>query len=783
MKHTPAYENEIMKELPIGIPARYIAGGNPIFTAYGCALIERRTVKSYIYSAVNLSNGKSEMLCRRQQPLDKTMYAKLAARIRKSSVRGAGRYEAEAVPGERIAHTKLQEILSYVFVDILPRYGYAVRENQIKLAEHIFEAVQRRAISLAESEVGAGKSHAYLVAAILAKRGRVNDFWLRGHYLGQSYAESEHMPIMIATSSIALQSAIVKDYIPELSRILMENDIIRDKLTCIVRKGKEHYLCEKRLRDFFESADEKARELLQPLLESDASCDLADAEGLTPYIKRKVCVMGKCGAECRCIANCRYIRYLAEANNPRIDFQITNHNYFLADILHRAERKRPLLPHYQLVVIDEAHKFLQAARQMYGVELEDTEVPVIVQRISNFINGESVSDASVRLAAEKLGGQNKRLFRRIAENVTDIDDDETERFPTAIDNKAQSHLKNISCISGDIADAISSIPVSRRFEDKKAQTLWELVQTGKKAATLHKQDGFVCWVEQPERNMNEKSKLCAIPKDVDAKLHNDIWCAGIPIILTSGTLSTNGDFGRVRQSLGIARLYESRVMEISKSSPFDYRCNALLYLSEAVPFPDNNSKLYILAVADEIECLIHASHGHAAVLFTSYNVMGQVFSILHGRGLPFPLFQMGRRDTFALAKFKDSRNGALFAAGSLWEGIDVPGDTLSLLVIVKLPFAVPDPIGEYEKTQYGSMAEYKERVLVPDMLVKLKQGFGRLIRTETDTGVCAILDSRANRNGAYHHRVLFALPACQVTTRIEDIARFVQEKKTPAYFG
>jgi len=190
-----------------------------------------------------------------------------------------------------------------------------------------------------------------------------------------------------------------------------------------------------------------------------------------------------------------------------------------------------------------------------------------------------------------------------------------------------------------------------------------------------------------------------------------------------------------------------------------------------------------MSIAEEIERLVLASHGHAAVLFTSYSVMGQVHAILNRRDLPFPLLRLERGGVHAIERFKKSGNGILLASGALWEGVDVPGDTLSLLIIVKLPFAVPDPIGDYERSLCGSMEQYKARCIVPDMLVKLKQGFGRLIRTETDTGVVAILDSRANNRGAYRSRVLAALPECKVVSGIATVKKFYEEKKTPAYFG
>jgi ATP-dependent DNA helicase DinG len=217
------------------------------------------------------------------------------------------------------------------------------------------------------------------------------------------------------------------------------------------------------------------------------------------------------------------------------------------------------------------------------------------------------------------------------------------------------------------------------------------------------------------------------------------------------------------------------------ASPFNYRENVLLYTSEAVPYYKAGN--YAEKLTDEIERLIRKSNGHAAVLFTSYNSLGLVFSELQKRSLPFPMFKLERSTSNAIERFKQSGNGVLFASGALWEGIDIPGDSLSMLIIVKLPFQVPDPISEYEKSQYADFREYREDVLIPEMLIKLKQGFGRLIRTETDSGVVALLDCRANENGAYRNAVIAALPDCCVTSDISGIEPFLRTRKPAEYFN
>ena len=774
------YAREISYDLP-DIPARYLSGGTPLFTAYGCALVERQTEKSCVYTAVNLITSRSEILSRRTHQLKQSAHTGMAAKIQASSVAGSAALSIDKNPGEYIPRQKIEKILRLIFTDILPRYGYALRENQIVLAEHILKTIARRAISLAESEVGTGKTLAYLTAAALAKRGRLNDFWMHGHYPSQSYADSAHMPVVVATSSIALQQAIIQDYIPALSDILMENGVIRTPLTAVIRKGKEHYLCEKRFRSFRKDVDGPTKKLLDPLAVHGTSCDLADSEGLSPFMKRKICVSGRCSETCSHYRSCYYLRYMDQANDPHMDFQVTNQNYFLADILHRAGGKRPLLPHYQLVIIDEAHKFLTAARQMYGVELTSTTIPVLTEYIHSFAEGKTAGGTNLHKLAKKLEGQSKRLFGRLTENISAADDDEVERFPAVMDDDVTRHLKNIANISDDLICAIPASRIQTRHRERSLQSLWALKNLKACADALKGHSDLVCWLEIS--NTDEKAvTLHTIPKDLDRRLYQDIWSGGIPFILTSGTLSAGGDFTRAKQSLGISRMSPTLIAETSQPSPFDYINNTMLYISNAVPFPNQQDKQYILAVADEVERLILAGHGHAAVLFTSYNVMGQVFAILSERILPFPMFRMGRRDTTALEQFKQSGNGVLFASGSLWEGIDIPGDALSMLIIVKLPFSAPDPIGDYERTLYADMDEYKNQVLVPDMLVKLKQGFGRLIRTESDTGVCAILDSRARMGAPYHDRVLSALPFCRVTSDLEVIRQFVFDKKGPAYF-
>lgn len=772
-------KREISRNIPNNLPLRLLNGGTPILTAYGCVLVERDTGKSYVYTAVNLTNGKSEILNRRTNPVTTSGVETMVEKLRLLSVAGAGRLQSDRPFGQNVAYTKCHDMLMTVFNEILPTYGYAIRSEQISLAEHILTSIHRRFISLAEAEVGTGKTLAYLVPAVLAKRGRLNGFWNMSFYTGSPYVEMAQMPVVVATSSIALQKAIVTDYIPELSKILLAHGIIKTPLTAVIRKGREHYVCERNLRSHvpFEH-NREMKEILNKLLKPRAPIDIAEIDGLNAHVKRRISVPDRCYDNCPHRDGCAYLRFRTQAQSSAIDIQVCNHNYLLADTLRRVDEQRPLIPNYQCIIIDEAHKFLSAARNMYGTELSSLTLPDIKDGVFSINLKHEDAEKYSRKLAKKLSVESDRLFYDIASPEQDEEAEEDSRRKTVeLGVDSVRHLRNLRDITDTLMELLSSEPVSGNGNGRKSQVLWELKQVRDQAAAFARHTELICWLEGDD----EEKLLCAIPKDLDKRLFSDIWSKGIPTIFTSGTLSANGDFSHIKRSLGLERI-GLRLTETSKPSPFNYRENALLYISENVPFPDQRNKLYISAIAEETVKLILASHGHAAVLFTSYKLMDMVWEQVKGRGLPFPMFRLDKGGVREIERFKHSGNGILFASGALWEGIDIPGDALSLLIIVKLPFAVPDPIGEYEQTLYKDMSEYKTRVIVPEMLIKLKQGFGRLIRTEKDTGVVAIFDSRAGKNGAYRQRVLDALPDCRVTNCFDDVFGFIHSIKEPKYF-
>lgn len=215
-------------------------------------------------------------------------------------------------------------------------------------------------------------------------------------------------------------------------------------------------------------------------------------------------------------------------------------------------------------------------------------------------------------------------------------------------------------------------------------------------------------------------------------------------------------------------------------SPFDYQHNCLLYLPPD-PIPLDAADYYD-RLAAQIRQLAVASHGHALVLFTSYFAMSAVKERLQAAALPFPVFTMGKRPALTLAAFRAAPGSILLATGAAWEGLDFAGDGVSMLIIPCLPFAYPDAVKEKEREDYPNLREFLRSVVVPEMQIKLRQGFGRAIRTETDTCVVAVLDPRAARGRRYFQSMAEALPGMPVTGSLRAVEHFYRAHKDAGYF-
>lgn len=626
-----------------------------------------------------------------------------------------------------------------IFRELLPQNGMAQRPEQIRLCHSMLDAMLDGSIALCDAGTGIGKTFAYLVAGIMLEKYRA--------------AEGEpHRSVLISTSSIALQNAIQNEYLPFLSSVLLAHGLIDRPIQAVIRKGKSHYACDMRLdrrirQVKMSSKNPKAR---HALLSAKQVLDLDKLSGMSGYDRERVCVPQHCacGKE-----DCRYRRFLEDCRNGQYTIQICNHNLLLADMIHRSRQKRPILRDSAVYIIDEAHKLPETARQMFGVTLAADDLTDLIRRLrtERFV-----------LAAELLTDSAQPLLDKLSTPVEEGED--FEAYRTLLESP--HHILTV---------------IHRQLNRLLTWETWRCLMTVSAAVSLFcagNQD-MIFYATDREKG---GSMLCGTVSDLTTQLRQTLWCVEQPMILTSGTLSVGQDFGRFRAATGLSANH--RVVESVSPSPFDYRENCLLYLPPAPPkFGENNVVDYYDELTVQISDLVKASHGHTLVLFTSYIAMSAVKERLREMELPHPVFTMGRNPSQILTEFRAAPGSILLATGAAWEGMDFPGDCVSMLIIPRLPFAYPDAVKEKERENYPSLRAFIQAVVVPEMQIKLKQGFGRAIRTESDTCVVAVLDSRSARGHRYFEAMREALPDMPVTSSLRETARFYRAKKDTAYFG
>lgn len=603
-----------------------------------------------------------------------------------------------------------------IFKEMLPAHGMAERKEQIELSHSMLDVLLDGSIGLFDAGTGIGKTFAYLVAGTVYRK-----------------TKEDNRPILISTSSIALQNAVKDQYLPLLSSVFMEEGMIDHPFRTAVRKGKSHYVCDERLERRIHqiNPDKKNKQAGEALLALQNHLDVDEISRLSNYDREHVCVPKICDCHRE---DCRYLSFLENCDAGQQSFQICNHNLLLADAIHRKAGRRPILPDRCAIIIDEAHKLPDAARQMFGVSLETEEIRNLIQ---------SLRQEKYLLAAESL----EALFKPLQGKLPDVD--ECIRLLVAPERGLQTVLSHLR-------DRVAA-PTRRNLENLAS------------AVTLFIDGGPNMVVDV------EDGRLTATILDLTAQIRSTLWNREQPILLTSGTLAVGRDFRRFKEEVGL--LTDDRVIEAVSFSPFAYEKNCLLYFPQSPP--KHRSETYFDALSEEITSLLNAAHGHALILFTSYAAMSAVKERLN---LRWPIFTLGRNASHTMEQFKETPGSVLLATGAAWEGFDFPGDCVSLLIIPRLPFDHPSALTKKEQEKYATLRDFIRAVVVPEMQIKLRQGFGRAIRTETDTCVVAILDERASPGQRYYQDVLAALPNMRTTSVIHEVADFISNVKSKVYF-
>jgi ATP-dependent DNA helicase DinG len=638
------------------------------------------------------------------------------------------------------------------FADAVP--GFRPRAGQQQLAAAIEQAIAGRACLVAEAGTGTGKTYAYLVPALLS---------------GQR--------VIVSTGTKALQDQL---YLRDLPRVCATLGL-RPRTALL--KGRGNYLCLYRLDQAWREGRHARREDagtiadLRQFAQRSRDGDLDAFPALAEDVALKLRVTSSrdncLGGECPMYADCFVVKARRAAQDA--DLVVVNHHLLLADFALKQEGFGEILPGAAAFVIDEAHQFPDTASQFLGASLSDNMVRELAADALLECGQVAGSLALVQapLAAIEAGLRTLRLAM--------------DRLPTrgsagslAGHDAIADALADLDRALADLAAVLSGLEGASPGMDLLAERLAEQrsrlrrwcagIGTGDGEAAEdgrgnEDDDDAVRWYELSQRGV----RLSLTPLSVAGPLAQFRSQSRAAWIHTSATLALAGDFAMFQDRTGLAD-----AQTLALESPFDYARQALLYLPRDLPEP--NHPAWLQAMVEALAGLVQASRGRALLLFTSHRALRHAAQALPACS-DYPLFVQGTAGKHLLLEaFRAAGNGVLLGAASFWEGVDVPGDALSLVAIDRLPFAPPDdPVltARMAAIRAGGGDPFNDWQL-PQAALILKQGVGRLIRSDVDRGVVALLDPRARSKG-YGRRILAALPPMPHSDRLDDVRAFFAE--------
>jgi ATP-dependent DNA helicase DinG len=613
---------------------------------------------------------------------------------------------------------------------VLP--GYETRPEQARMAEAVREALAGGGRLLVEAGTGTGKSLAYLIP--LAE-----------------HAVSEEERAVVSTYTKTLQRQLVEKELPFV------REHVCPTLRFALSMGSENYLCLRRLEKATEQGlfPEETPELCalrKWAAETETGIREATPWELWHQVAREADLCT--GKDCREYPRCFYQK--AKERERRSHIIIVNHHLYFANL---ATGKR-VLPPFETAVFDEAHELEDVAADYLGAEVSNFRVYYILRGIlspqgrgvlpglkwlepSDFSHSASLVEATRKHTEEFF----HELSLRLEKPSVRI------RQPGFVEDRLSESLLLLMAELDGLKESASG------EEDKKELDAMarrcEAAAGAVRAILGQELEGHVCWAEKSGRRV----RLAATPVDVAGMdVFQDLGSA----VFTSATLSTGGSFQYIKERLG---LYDAD--ELLLHSPFDYREQAAVYIAADLPPP--NTPGFEERAIERIREVLAITGGRTLVLFTSYSLLNRAADSMDDGA--FRILRQGEGESYLLMEeFRADDRSALFGTYTFWQGIDVPGEALQCVVITKLPFQVPDePVVEARTELLARQGRDPfSHYQVPRAAIMLKQGFGRLIRTGTDRGVVAILDSRI-RSRWYGREFLRSLPECNIITSLRDM--------------
>lgn len=624
--------------------------------------------------------------------------------------------------------------------------GYEDRPGQLAMAEAVERALEDDRVLLCEAGTGTGKTFAYLVPAILSGR-----------------------KVVVSTATKALQDQIFEKDLPLVRKLLgLEVHAVRVK-------GLANYLCLRRYGELRKSADafrpEIARSL--PLVENWArrtrDGDIAELDGFSEDdpLWREINSSSdtRIGAGCDHFDECFVTNLRREAS--RAQLLIVNHHLFFADLAVKGPHAGGALPDYEAVVFDEAHQLEEVATQFFGIRISSAQIEAMLRDAERTLVSEGIQRRkkdthpnvlAVREASHRFFGALVQKYEAI-EGRAPLD-------PKRFDEETKGYFQKLDAA----LEALGAFA-----ESQKASEAIELIARRTKqiredlASVIDGAQGQVTWIEVRSRS----AAIGASPISTSGILRTKVFERVPAVVLTSATLATHSGFGFLRSRLGIEETEERAVDELVVPSPFDFHERSLLYVPTDLPDPRDMAWLEA-AKARALE-LVRATGGGAFVLCTSTRVMKAMHEALAEAEVPGLMMQGEAPKGILLSRFRKEKDAILVATMSFWEGVDVPGRALRMVVLDKIPFAVPtDPVVLARTAAIEQQGENPfPRYHLPVAAMTLKQGFGRLLRTKADAGVVAILDPRIRRMG-YGRMLTASLPPARKTDRIDMVRAFIE---------
>ena len=649
--------------------------------------------------------------------------------------------------------SKLYDQVDDFFENIKGVKNLEYREGQHTMALDIAEVIKNKEILLIEAGVGIGKSYAYLIPIIYEYQNN-----------------PEFHGFIISTSTIALQEQLEKD-------IKNIGNLLGIDIDVTIAKGKTNYICKKKLENIISSDEENEiyEEILKRVNEN-GEIDRYSFSDLDEEIWKNIHITSCNFQKCSKALECPYL--LNRQNFTKNGAIICNHDLLIQSL--KRDDDAQILKEPNVLVIDEAHSIEDKVRNAYKKYLDKRHIENIFWNIHHRILN---SDDSIEIEQEFFYNLNGLFLdiltnakRGLAKNIKiDSGYDECVRVNFNITNKTKEKLNFLIKRIDKLLKEVKNYEILNNdiVTNKEIDELKEVRQSFCDLLDKEKSN-YVYWVEFLGKD-GKFIRIMYAPKEIDKITSRLLSNPNYGKILTSATLTTqDDDYSYYAKSIGLDNIIGINVLkEFSINSPYNYQDNTLIYYGNDLPNP-NDKELYLEEIKARIKELVNITNGKSLILFTSKKDMHEVYEYLKDE-VNFPIYiQEDGKEKALIENFQNEENSCLLGTGTFYEGIDIKGSSLSQVIIAKLPFPIVEPVIMDKASIYTNGFK---KVYLPEMLIKLKQGVGRLIRSENDTGIISILDSRMqNYDNKYDNIIKNNLPNTTITTSLDEVKEFAKQK-------